>query len=266
MIATSCGVGAALLVLWAAIRSKHGVDRMSELPRPNNNFKRPDVFFLIGNAMCNVARRVNAVARVAITVDEIRSIGVAVVATAVAMLVYAPVTPLVPAICVIAIWLRRRKLRAARERAIVRDLPMTVDLLRLGVQSGLNVTGAITEVTLHTKGPLADELSMALQESARGMRLADALNNVALRSGDVLRPVIWSLTSTERYGAPLSEVLERLAHETRVDQEQRAEQAARRLSVQLLFPVAGCTLPAFALLTVVPLLAGSITTLASSFI
>ena len=36
---------------------------------------------------------------------------------------------------------------------------------------------------------------------------------------------------------------------------------ARRVPVQLLFPLVACVLPAFALLTVVPLLAGTLRTL-----
>ena len=40
-----------------------------------------------------------------------------------------------------------------------------------------------------------------------------------------------------------------------------AEEAARRIPVKLLFPLVGCTLPAFALLTVAPLVAGALRSL-----
>lgn len=160
---------------------------------------------------------------------------------------------------------RRRHQSHDRRREIRRALPLTVDLLRLGVASGLNITHALAEVVVHTQGALAEELRRALTETHRGLRLADALDGVIDRTSEETRAFVSALVSAERYGAPLSVVLERMAHEARLDQERQAEQAARRLSVQLLFPVAGCTLPAFALLTVAPLLAGAFGSLAPSF-
>ena len=64
--------------------------------------------------------------------------------------------------------------------------------------------------------------------------------------------------ASERYGAPLGAGLERLADEVRRDRRRRAEEAARRIPVKLLFPLVGCVLPAFALLTVAPLVAGAL--------
>ena len=45
----------------------------------------------------------------------------------------------------------------------------------------------------------------------------------------------------------------RLAAEARLERRRAAEATARRVPVKLLFPLVLCTLPAFALLTVVPL-------------
>jgi len=47
----------------------------------------------------------------------------------------------------------------------------------------------------------------------------------------------------------------------RRDRRRKAEEAARRIPVKLLFPLVGCTLPAFALLTVAPLIAGAVRSL-----
>jgi tight adherence protein C len=52
-----------------------------------------------------------------------------------------------------------------------------------------------------------------------------------------------------------------LAAEVRAERRRRAEAAARRVPVKLLFPLVLCVLPAFGLLTVVPLLAGAATSL-----
>ena len=47
----------------------------------------------------------------------------------------------------------------------------------------------------------------------------------------------------------------------RLARQIRAEEAARRVPVRLLFPLVLCVLPAFALLTVAPLLAGALRSL-----
>jgi pilus assembly protein TadC len=52
-------------------------------------------------------------------------------------------------------------------------------------------------------------------------------------------------------------IIEQIAVEARRDRQRRAEVAARRVPVRLLFPLVTCILPAFGLLTVVPLVAGS---------
>jgi tight adherence protein C len=67
--------------------------------------------------------------------------------------------------------------------------------------------------------------------------------------------------ASERYGAPLGPGLERLAYEVRADRRRRAEEAARKIPVKLLFPLVSCTLPAFGLLTVAPLIASAVRSL-----
>jgi tight adherence protein C len=69
------------------------------------------------------------------------------------------------------------------------------------------------------------------------------------------------LLASERYGAPVGAGLERLAAEVRADTRRRAETAARRVPVKLLFPLVVCILPAFGLLTVAPLVAGALRSL-----
>jgi pilus assembly protein TadC len=86
------------------------------------------------------------------------------------------------------------------------------------------------------------------------MPLADALDGVVQTYGEVVRPVIQVLIAADRDGAPLGPGLERLASDLRTDRRRRADIAARRLPIALLFPLVLCTLPAFGLLTIAPLL------------
>jgi tight adherence protein C len=145
--------------------------------------------------------------------------------------------------------------------AIAADLPDVVDLLVLAVGAGLTVRLAVAAVARRSPGPLGAELARAGQEADLGRRLADALDDVPARAGEATRPLVAALIASERYGAPLGASLERLAAEVRADRRRRAEEAARKVPVKLLFPLVSCTLPAFGLLTVAPLIASAVRSL-----
>jgi tight adherence protein C len=148
---------------------------------------------------------------------------------------------------------------ARRRRAqLGRELPDAVDLLVLAVGAGLTVPLAVAAVARRSDGLLAAELRRVLADVRRGRRLADALDDLPARAGEGTRPLVGALVASERYGAPVLHGLERLAEELRRDARRRAEEAARRVPVKLLFPLVTCTLPAFALLTVAPLIAGTL--------
>ena len=157
--------------------------------------------------------------------------------------------------------LRARRQRRRYVSAIVADLPDVVDLLVLAVGSGLGVRVAVAAVARRAPGPLGAELDRAGQEADLGRRLADALDDIPDRAGGATRPLVAALVASERYGAPLGPGLERLALEVRADRRRRAEEAARKVPVKLLFPLVSCTLPAFGLLTVAPLVASAVQSL-----
>ena len=188
-------------------------------------------------------------------------LGRAVLAAAATFVVLAPAAPVVGA----AVWAwpalgeRRRRRRARAE--LLRHLPEVADLLVLAVGAGLTVPLAVAAVARRAPGPLAPALGQVISEVSLGRRLADALDDVPARLGEDVRPLISALVASDRYGAPLLDSLVRLSVELRADRRRRAEEAARRVPVKLLFPLVFCTLPAFALLTVAPLIAGALRSL-----
>lgn len=154
-------------------------------------------------------------------------------------------------------WARRRD-AARRAEAVLRALPEAVDLVVLGVAAGASVPIALAALARRGPAPIAPEVGRALGEVARGRRLSDALEELPTRLGEGIRPLVAALVASDRYGAPLGDGLARLAADVRGLRRRRAEEAARRVPVKLLFPLVTCTLPAFALLTVAPLLAGAL--------
>lgn len=150
--------------------------------------------------------------------------------------------------------------RAERHRLghIRRELPEAVDLLALAVGAGLTVPLALDAVARRSSGPVGAALAAALGAAAAGRRLGDALADLPEQLGEQVRPLVAALVGSLRDGSPLADGLDRLAAELRADRRRRAEELARRVPVKLLFPLVTCILPAFALLTVAPLLAGAL--------
>lgn len=150
--------------------------------------------------------------------------------------------------------LGRRRARARAERELLDELPEVVDLLRLAVNSGYTVPLAVGVVAERGSGRVAAELARSRRRADLGIPLADALDEVPARLGEPVRPVVRVLVGGIRDGTSVAAALDRVADEVRADRRRRAEERARKVSIRLLFPLVCCVLPAFALLTVVPLL------------
>jgi len=159
-------------------------------------------------------------------------------------------------------WVTMRRDAARRfDCDLVEELPEVVDLLSLAASAGLTIPLAVEVVGDRGTGRVAAALGAAASAADRGDSLADALERVAFDLGDHVRPLGRVLAGSLRDGPPVAPALDRLASEVRLDRRRAAEERARQLPVRLLFPLVACVLPAFALLTVVPLLAGALTDL-----
>jgi tight adherence protein C len=166
--------------------------------------------------------------------------------------------------------LAHRHLRRGRDRRAAADgvsaaLPEVVDLLALAVGAGLTPAAAVDVVGRRGAGPVAAVLADARRRAVLEQRLlADALDDAhhGLGAGaDAARPLLAALADACRHGTALGPSLERIGAEARVRRRHRAEARARRVPVLLLFPLVTCTLPALGLLTVAPILVGTLRSL-----
>lgn len=150
------------------------------------------------------------------------------------------------------------RLRAARshrrQREVEAAIPDLVDLLSVAVGAGCTAERAVRAVTPHCPAPLASALAASLRRLDRGAVFEDALAPLTVLPGRSAGPVARLLVAAQLDGVALGPALERLGDEARRQQRRLAAEAARRLPVRLLLPLVLCTLPAFALLTVVPVL------------
>jgi tight adherence protein C len=193
-------------------------------------------------------------------VSPVRLVGLAALAVAAAA-VSPPLT--VAALAAAWVWPRWRSASARRrhDRAVLAELPEVVDLLQVAVASGLNLR--LSVAALGERGPplFGAALERAATDIAAGARVADALDTALAGLGAPARPLAIALLGSARYGTSLTATLDRLAIETRQLRRRQAEEAIRRVPVKLLFPLVLLVLPAFVLLTVVPLLASALRSL-----
>jgi tight adherence protein C len=161
------------------------------------------------------------------------------------------------------VWPRWRAAARVRrhEQAVLGELPEVVDLLLIAVASGLNLRLAIEAVGERGPPQFGAALRRAAADIGEGARVADAVEAALVPLGDSARPLATAILGSARYGMSLTAALDRLAIETRQLRRRQAEEAIRRVPVKLLFPLVLLVLPAFVLLTVVPLLASALRSL-----
>lgn len=157
---------------------------------------------------------------------------------------------------------RRRRRRVERE--LDATFPELLELLVVSIQAGLLPAQAMAAAMPHVDGHVHRALEAVQTRIGRGERFADALHLLIELMGPRAIAMVATIASTERNGLPLGPALERLADEARAQRRRHAEAAMRELPVRLAFPLVLCTLPSFALVAIVPLLVGALSSLASS--
>jgi tight adherence protein C len=139
-------------------------------------------------------------------------------------------------------WLGRRI--RGRSMAMTLQLPDALDLLTISVEAGLGFDAALAKVVEKMEGPLVDEFRQALAEVRMGRARRDALRDVANRADS--QPVsnfIGAIVQAEQLGVPIAKVLQIQSNQLRIERRQRAEEAAAKAPVKMLFPMVGCIFP-----------------------
>jgi tight adherence protein C len=143
----------------------------------------------------------------------------------------------------IIVWIQSR----ARTAEVRRNLPDAIDLLEICVSSGMGLDMAWNSVTDEIRGvspTLADEMALANLEMHLGAQRAEALRHMAHRTGvDDVSSLVATLVQSERFGTSISQALRTYADAMRTERSSRAEEAAEKLAVKLLFPMVGFIFP-----------------------
>jgi len=135
------------------------------------------------------------------------------------------------------LWINR--VIAERRRRMDKDLPFYLDIVTLSVESGTNLTGALTQaVQKAPESPLRHEFNRVLRDVRAGKTRADALRELSDRAGNKsLSSVISGMIQAERSGASLAPVLRSQATQLRNARFTLAEKKAMEAPVRLLAPL-----------------------------
>jgi len=150
--------------------------------------------------------------------------------------------------------LRRKTLN--RMRQITWGLADAMDLMVVAVEAGLGLNAALNRVgeelkELHPE--MHEELDLLNLEIRVGRSREEALRNLAERTGvDDIRSFVALLIQADRFGSSIAKAVRVFAESLRTKRRQRAEQAAARASLKLLFPLTCFLFPVIILIVLAP--------------
>jgi tight adherence protein C len=143
-------------------------------------------------------------------------------------------------------WLQARITR--RQRVLRRALPDALDLMIVCVESGLSLDAAQerTAQEIGLRSPLmAEELRLVGTERRLGASRERALRGWAERTGvEEIRQFVAMVLQAERFGVRVGDALRVQAAALREQRQLRAEEAAAKMPLKLLFPLIFALFPA----------------------
>ena len=130
-----------------------------------------------------------------------------------------------------------------------------IDAISVGLVATGSIVGAIAWA-FNDAG--CQQLDGCINELELGSSVHQVLDRMQRDLGSTSAPLIAAIRAHHQDGLPISPTLERIRNFALMQQDRNSEASARGLPVRLSFPLVFLVLPAFALVTIVPLLAGAL--------
>lgn len=149
---------------------------------------------------------------------------------------------------------------AHRQREIFESFPDALDLMRVCVEAGLALDAAIARVSdeFRLSSPiLAEEFYLVNLELRAGSTRERALRNLAMRTNlEEVEGLVAMLVQADRFGTSVADSLRVHSDMLRSKRSLRAEEAAAKIPVKLLFPLIFCIFPSLLLVLLGPAFIG----------
>ena len=148
------------------------------------------------------------------------------------------------------------RLAKKRQHKIQLGLADALDLMVVSVEAGLGLDQAMLRVgdeLAFAHPDLSDELRLVNIELRAGKARTDALRNLADRTGlDDLVSLTTMLVQTDKFGTSVAQSLRVYCETLRTKRRQRAEEAAAKTGVKMVFPLVFCIFPAIWVVAIGP--------------
>lgn len=134
-----------------------------------------------------------------------------------------------------------------RQHRLRLSLPDALDLLVVCVEAGMGLNQAIVRVSeelVGTHPEIADEFKMVNLEIRAGRTRPEALRALGERTGvDDIISLAAMIIQTDRFGTSIARSLRVHSDSLRTERRQRAEEAAAKTTIKLIFPLLFCIFP-----------------------
>jgi tight adherence protein C len=124
------------------------------------------------------------------------------------------------------------------------------------VEAGLGLNQALVRVadeTYRLSSVLSEQLGLVNLEIRAGTAREEALRNLATRTGlQDISSLVAMLIQTDKFGTSIAQALRVHSDTMRTKRRQRAEEAAAKTGVKMVFPLVFCIFPAIWVVTIGP--------------
>ena len=135
--------------------------------------------------------------------------------------------------------------RLKRQLSILKALPFYLDVVTLCVESGLNLTSAVSQaIAKAPANPLKVELQRVMRDIRTGRPRLEAFRSLSERlQMPAISNLVSALVTADRQGAALGPILRAQAEQRRSERFLRAEKLAMEAPVKMLFPLIAFIFP-----------------------
>jgi tight adherence protein C len=153
-------------------------------------------------------------------------------------------------------WLKRKI--SSRRHRIRRSLPDALDLMVICVDAGLGLDQALLRIGVElaiSHPDITEEFNQVNREQRAGRPRLEAWKNLADRTEiEEFTSFVSMLAQTDRFGTPIIRALSRFSEDIRLKRRQRAEEAAAKTKIKIVFPLVLCIFPCIFIVLLAPAL------------
>lgn len=144
-----------------------------------------------------------------------------------------------------------------RQSSMLRDMPPFLDLIILGLESGLNLQASLHLALQYSRpGALHAEWARVLSDIRAGQPRAHALAQLAMRADMTsIRQLVSAICQAESTGFSIGSIIRGFSDQHRSERLLKIEKLAMQAPVKMLFPMALCIFPCTFLVLGIPVAA-----------